>query len=168
MATHDWTKGGYVPGQHVIYRMDFQECVDLIGDLNLNREQVVGNAFPISLVDIRDTPFLLAQRPTIQHGWSLVGMEQHNLIENIVRNETVTAFEFDGVAPGKRNTLTKSQIAPEDDFFTELDRILLPEMQSDQDVQLWLDAEIQTRTGLSLKATDDDWLLQLIQKWDGS
>ena len=146
MATHDWNTGHYEPeGDRVIYRVKYDA---LIGEVNTAQSQEDAN--PIALVDIRNTPPNLAQRPSAQHGWSLIGCESHNFTQRIISENIIEAFEFRNTGPGDRNQLTQDMVAPQDGFYQAIWAVPLPEVPSNENLQNWLDTVFEPETGLHL------------------
>jgi hypothetical protein len=51
-------------------------------------------AFAFRHVDIRDIPVQIAQRPSLQHGWSLINFESPLLLAYLLHFDGIVAFEF--------------------------------------------------------------------------
>lgn len=93
-ATHGFESAVHIdeatrPG--VVYRIDREKLVAVLqrvaGELGYDSRR-------FRLIDIRDTPPKLAARASIQHGWSIVGLEQPEVLAGLISDGGITALTF--------------------------------------------------------------------------
>ncbi len=119
-ASHNWVSGSYSPNATgIVYRIKYDVLCQAEADLNLGFGLTGDGCY--RHVDIRQTPWAVCPRPSLQNGWSLINFESPRLLLELIDRQAIQAFQFRrSDNPPSVNTLSKNaNIAPEPDGVKE-------------------------------------------------
>ncbi len=140
-ASHRWS-GGYVAGGWgVVYEFDVAAVEAAATEANriFNKNRQIADC---ALIDIRDTPQILAPRASSQGGFSLISLESPLFLNELLRRNGLTVHLFErGAAESAVNAVQHAQLVPPNDEMADLFKeTASPKASLFSDAVTWINA----------------------------